>query len=88
MNYRTMRNSTIISPHTHHNYNPRSRAKSGISTNTFLTTRSPTRPKSNHRANLINMTKLAPIALIYQLSAGVEQPLIITLGVISALVGG
>nr|AHN06695.1 NADH dehydrogenase subunit 2 [Anguilla anguilla] len=32
--------------------------------------------------------KLAPMTLIYQLSAGVEQPLMITLGVMSALVGG
>nr|YP_163986.1 NADH dehydrogenase subunit 2 [Anguilla nebulosa nebulosa]BAD78141.1 NADH dehydrogenase subunits 2 [Anguilla nebulosa nebulosa] len=32
--------------------------------------------------------KLAPMALIYQLSSGVEQPLMITLGVMSALVGG
>nr|AMA06987.1 NADH dehydrogenase subunit 2 [Anguilla bengalensis bengalensis] len=32
--------------------------------------------------------KLAPMTLIYQLSSGVEQPLMITLGVMSALVGG
>nr|WMI36640.1 NADH dehydrogenase subunit 2 [Stemonidium hypomelas] len=32
--------------------------------------------------------KLAPMVLIYQLSSGVQQPLIITLGVLSALVGG
>nr|WNG77873.1 NADH dehydrogenase subunit 2 [Anguilla marmorata] len=32
--------------------------------------------------------KLAPMTLIYQLSPGVEQPLMITLGLMSALVGG
>nr|YP_003345347.1 NADH dehydrogenase subunit 2 [Stemonidium hypomelas]BAI53368.1 NADH dehydrogenase subunit 2 [Stemonidium hypomelas] len=32
--------------------------------------------------------KLAPMILIYQLSSGVQQPLIVTLGVLSALVGG
>nr|YP_003345334.1 NADH dehydrogenase subunit 2 [Serrivomer beanii]BAI53355.1 NADH dehydrogenase subunit 2 [Serrivomer beanii] len=32
--------------------------------------------------------KMAPMVLIYQLSPGVQQPLVITLGVLSALVGG